>query len=143
MVVVVPLDLLCQQFVGLLPVGDRLHRKERWKAFLPKAKLTLDLAFGLGILGDQVGDAKAAKGALELGECIGVASLARLVPEEAQAVGIEAVRKAVGEEDVSNMGEVGEGGFRFNEARANNKAGGIVDGQGEDLEVFSGPPLVG
>ena len=143
MVLVMPLDLVCQQLVGLLPVADRLHRKERGKPFLPKAELTLDFALRLGILGHQVGDAKAAEGALELGECVGVAGLARLVPEEAQAVGVKAVRKAVGEEDVSNMGEVGEGGFRLDEARADNETGGVVDGQGEDLELFPGPPLVG
>lgn len=49
----------------------------------------------------------------------------------------------MGEEDVSNMGEVGEGGFRLDEARADNETGGVVDGQGEDLELFPGPPLVG
>jgi len=40
------------------------------------------------------------------------------------------------------MGEVGEGGFGLDEARSNNESGGVVDGQGEDLELFSGPPLV-
>jgi hypothetical protein len=40
------------------------------------------------------------------------------------------------------MGEVGEGGFGLDEARPNNESGGVVDGQGEDLELFSGPPLV-
>ncbi len=41
------------------------------------------------------------------------------------------------------MGEVGEGGFGFDEARANDAAGGIVNGEGKDLKPLAGPPLVG
>jgi hypothetical protein len=87
-------------------------------------------------------DAQAAEGALELGECVAVPSFAGLMSEEAQAIGVEVVRKAVGEENFSNMGEVGEGGFGFDEGRADDKTGGVVDGKGEDLELFPGPPLV-
>jgi len=79
---------------------------------------------------------------LELGECVGVPGFAGLVSEEAQAIGIEVVRKAVGEENFPNMSEVGEGGFGFDEGRSDNETGGVVDGQSEDLELFSGPPLV-
>jgi hypothetical protein len=79
---------------------------------------------------------------LELGEGVGVAGFAGLVPEEAQAVGVEVIGKAVGEENLPNMGEVGEGGFGFNEGGSDNEAGGVVDSQGEDLELFSRPPLV-
>ena len=62
--------------------------------------------------------------------------------EEAQAVGVEVVGKAVGEEDFPDMGEVGEGGFGLDEARPDDEAGGVVDGQGEDLEFLPRPPLV-
>jgi hypothetical protein len=79
---------------------------------------------------------------LELGEGVGVAGFAGLVPEEAQAIGVEVVRKAVGEENLPDMGEVGEGGFGFNESRPDDETGGVVDSQGEDLELFSRPPLV-
>lgn len=48
----------------------------------------------------------------------------------------------MGEENFSNMSEVGEGGFRLNEARTDDETGGVVDGQGEDLELFPRPPLV-
>jgi hypothetical protein len=64
------------------------------------------------------------------------------VAEEAEAVGVEVVGKAVGEENLPDMGEVGEGGFRLDEARPDDETGGVIDGQGEDLEVFPGPPLV-
>ena len=48
----------------------------------------------------------------------------------------------MGEEDLPNMSEVGEGGFGLDEARPDDETGGVVDGQGEDLELFPGPPLV-
>ena len=139
---VVPVDLGRKQLVCLRPVTDRLDGEKGGQAFLPEAELALDLAFGLGVFGNKVADAEATQGALELGERVGVASLAGLVAEEAQAVGVEVVREAVGEENFPDMGEVGEGGFGFNEGRPDDETGGIVDGQGEDLEFLSGPPLV-
>ena len=77
-----------------------------------------------------------------MGEGVGVAGFARFVTEEAEAVGVEVVRKAVGEENFPNMGEVGEGGFGLDETGSDDEAGGVVDGEGEDLKFFSGPPLV-
>lgn len=62
--------------------------------------------------------------------------------EEAQAVSVEVVRKAVSEENFPDMGEVGEGGFGLDKARPDDETGGVVDGQGEDLEFLPGPPLV-
>ena len=75
-VLVVPVDLGCKQLVGLRPVSDRLHGEVGGKTFLPEAELTLDLAFRLGNFGNQMADAEATEGALELGEGVGVASLA-------------------------------------------------------------------
>ena len=141
-VAVVPVDLGRKQLVGLHAVDDRLHGEKGGKAFLPEAELALDLAFGLGILGNKVADAEAAEGALELGQGVGVAGFARFVAEEAQSVGVEVVGKAVGEEDLPDMGEVGEGGFGLDEACPDDEAGGVVDGQGEDLEFSPGPPAV-
>lgn len=142
MMLVMPRDLSRKQLVGLCPAADRFHREERGKAFLPETKLALDLALRLGIFGNQMTDSEAAEGALELGERVGVAGLARFVAEEAQAVGVEVVGKAMGKENVPDMGKVGEGGFGLDEARPDDETGGIVDGQGEDLEPFPGPPLV-
>ena len=48
----------------------------------------------------------------------------------------------MGEENFPNMSEVGEGGFGLDEAGSDDEAGGVVDGEGEDLEFFAGPPLV-
>ena len=62
--------------------------------------------------------------------------------EEAEAVGVEVVGQAVGEENFSNMGEVGEGSFSLNEGCSDDEAGGVVDGQSEDLELLPGPPLM-
>ena len=141
-VLVMPVDLGRKQLVCLRPVTDRLHGEEGRKAFLPEPKLALDLAFRLGIFGNKMTDAQAAEGALELGKCVGVAGFAGLVSEEAQAIGVEVVRKAVGEENFPNMSEVREGGFGFDEGRSDDETGGVVDGQGEDLELFPGPPLM-
>ena len=141
-VLVVPVDLGREEFVCLIPVRDRLHGEKGGKAFLPKTKLALDFALRLGIFGNKVADAQTAEGALELGEGVGVAGFAGFVAEEAQAVGVEVVRKAVSEENFPDMGEVGEGGFGLDEARTDDETGGVVDGEGEDLELFSGPPWV-
>lgn len=141
-VCVVPVDLGRKKLVCLRPVADRLHGEKGGKALLPEAELALDLAFGLGIPCNDVADAEAAEGALELGKGVGVAGFARLVAEEAQAVGVEVVGKAVGEEDFPDMGEVGEGGFGLDEASPDDETGGVVDGQGKDLEFLAGPPLV-
>ena len=62
--------------------------------------------------------------------------------EEAESIGVEVVGQAVGEENFPDMGEVGEGGFGFDEGRSDDEAGGVIDGEGEDLELFAGPPLV-
>ena len=142
MVGVVPVDLGGEHLVGLFPASDRFHGEKRGEAFLPEAELALDLAFGLRILGNQMAYAEAAQRTLELGEGVGVAGLARFVAEETQAVGVEVVGKAVGEEDFPDMGEVGEGGFGLDEARPDDETGGVVDGQGEDLELLPRPPLV-
>ena len=139
---VVPGDLGGEQFVGLLAGGHSLDTEEGGQAFLPKAELTLDLALGLGVPGDEVADTEATEGALELGEGVGISGLARFVAEEAQSVGVEVVGQAVGKEDFPDVGEVGEGGFRLDEASSDDVACGVVDGHGEDLEALGGPPLV-
>lgn len=71
-----PVNLSGEELVCLRPVTDRFHGEESGKAFLPEAELALDLAFGLGIFGNQVADAEAAQGALELREGVGVAGFA-------------------------------------------------------------------
>lgn len=131
-----------EQFVGLLAVADTFHAEKSGKALLPEAEAELDLALGLGIGGDEVAHAGAAEGALELGEGVGVSGLGRFMAEEAQPAGIEDVGQAEVEEDRPDMGEVGEGDLRLDEAGANHAAGGVINGHGEDLEVLAGPPLV-
>ena len=71
------------------PVSDRLHGEEGGKTFLPEAELTLDLALRLRIFGNQMADAEATEGALELGE----------------GLGVEVVGKAVGEKNFPDMGK--------------------------------------
>lgn len=138
----VPVDLGSQQLVGLVMIAHRFETHERGEPLLPKAELTLDLALGLGIFGDEVADAEATQSALELRQGVGIAGLARFVAEEAEAVGIEVPGQAVGGENLPNMVKVGEGGFRFDEASSDDEAGGVVNRQGEDLEPFAGPPLM-
>lgn len=62
--------------------------------------------------------------------------------EEAQAIGVDIVGNAVGVENLPDVGEVVEGGFGLDEAGLDDEIGGIVDGLGEDLQYFPGPPAV-
>ncbi len=48
----------------------------------------------------------------------------------------------MGDENSPNMSEVVEGGFGLNKACSDDESGRVVDGDGEDLELFPGPPLV-
>jgi hypothetical protein len=75
-VLVMPVDLSRKQLVCLRPITHRFHGEEGGKTFLPEAELALDFAFGLGIFGNEVADAQAAQGALELGKGVGVAGFA-------------------------------------------------------------------
>jgi hypothetical protein len=110
---------------------------------LPEVKLTLDLAFGLRVFGDEMTHSETSQGSLKLGQGVGVAGFARLVTEEAQAVGIEVVGQSVDLKNPSDVLEVGEGGFGFDKACSDDAAGGVVNGEGEDLEAAAGPPLMG
>ena len=58
MVFMVPVDLGRQQLAGLHPVSDLLHGEKGGETFLTESKLTLDLAFGLGIFGNKTGSGK-------------------------------------------------------------------------------------
>lgn len=48
----------------------------------------------------------------------------------------------MGEENLPDMGEMGEDGFGFNEGHSDNRTGCIIDGKGEALVFLSGLPLM-
>lgn len=62
--------------------------------------------------------------------------------EVAQGFGVDIVGRAVGEENLPDMGEAVEGGFGLDEACPDDEMGGVVDGLGEDLKFFPGPPAI-
>ena len=49
----------------------------------------------------------------------------------------------MGLENPSDVTEVGEGGFGLDKASSDDAAGGVINGEGEDLEAAARPPLVG
>ena len=139
----IPVDLRGQQLVCLGMVADSFEAEKGGKAFLPEVKLPFDLALGLRVFGDEVTDSETSQGSLELGQGGGVAGFARLVAEEAEAIGIEVVGQSVGLENLSDVTEVGEGGFGLDKASSDDATGGIIDSQGEDLQLVTRPPLMG
>ena len=66
-VLVVPVDLRAEQWVGLFVVGNFFVGQQTDEAFLEGVEAALDFAFGLGVGGDAVGGAQGREGALELG----------------------------------------------------------------------------
>lgn len=107
-------DLLGEQEICVLAAGDGLVGEHADEAFLEISESALDLALGLGIGGDAVGDAEGGERPLELGvgvEAVGGGGVA----EEGESVGVEGCGKTVGHEDVAQKDEVvpcGVGGGR-------------------------------
>ena len=64
---IVPGDLLGEEGIGGLEVGDGCGAQQGDEAVLEGAEAALDLAFGLGVGGVAVGEAEAEEGALDLG----------------------------------------------------------------------------
>ena len=139
----VPGDLRGQQLVCLDMVADSFEAKKGGKAFLPEVKLPFDLALGLRVFGDEVTHSETSQGSLKLGQGVGVAGFARLVAEEAEAIGIEVVGQSVDLENLSDVTEVGEGGFGLDKASSDDAARRVINGEGEDLELVARPPLMG
>ena len=81
-------DLLGEQGIGGLEVGDGRGAEQGDEAILESAEAALDFALGLRVRGDAVGDAPAEQGALELGADI-VGAGVRGGAEEGEAVGVE------------------------------------------------------
>ena len=138
---IVPGDLLGEEGVGGGEVGDGGGAQEGDEAVLEGAETALDLAFGLGIGGDAVGDAEAEEGALELGADI-IGAGVRGGPEEGEAVGVVGARSAVGGDGRAGGAEVRPGGFVRDEGAGDDFAGMIVEGEDEDGLGGSGPPVV-
>jgi len=103
---VVPGDLFGEQEVGGGKVGDVCGAEQGDEAVLEGAEAALDLALGLRVRGDAVGDAQAEQRPMELGAHVVGAGVGR-GPEEGEAVGVVGARCAVG----------GEGGARGFEVR--------------------------
>jgi len=126
-VLFIPVDLRGQQLICLGMVADSLEAEKGGKTLLPEVELPLDLPLGLRIFGDEVAHSEASQGSLKLGQGVGVAGLAGLVAEEAEAIGIEVVGQSVGLEYLSDVIEVGEGGFGLDKACSDNAARGVID----------------
>ena len=139
----IPVDLRGQQLVRLGMVADSFKAEKGGKAFLPEVELALDLAFGLRVFGDEVTHSEISQSSLKLGQGVGVAGFARLVAEEPETIGIEVVGQSVDLENPPDVIKVGEGGFGLDKASSDDAARRVINGEGEDLQPVTGPPLMG
>ena len=86
-------------------MADFFISQDGHQTFLHGSKAALDLAFGLGTGGDQMGDSEGGEGALELRAGIPVVGHG-IMTKETEAVGVYHHRQAVLEEEAAEMLEV-------------------------------------
>lgn len=139
---VVVVDLLGEQEIRVLVAGDGLVGEHADEAFLEISESAFDLALGLGIGGDAVGDAEGGERPLELG--VGVEAVCSGgMAEEGKSIGVEGCGKAVDKEDGTQEDEVVPGGVGGDEDAAKHLARVVVDGEDEALHRVRQPPAVG
>lgn len=95
---------------------------------MKSSKAPLDLAFGLRSGGDQVGDTKSQKSALEVAWGVG-AVVSGTWTKEAQSVGIDDFGNAVGFEGFAKVEEVVPSGIEGDETPGHVEAGMVIDGE--------------
>lgn len=142
MVLVVPVQLVLEELIGGLEVGDAFVGQEGDEPFLKGVEAAFDFAFGLGVGGDAVGDAQGGEGALELG--VGVAPVGSgAMAEERQAVRVERDGRAVFFDGGAQMAEVTPGGVAGDEGAGDDFTGVIVGSENERGIRVGGPPGMG
>lgn len=141
-VLVVPVQLVLEELIGGLEVGDAFVGQERDEPFLKGVEAAFNFAFGGGVGRDAVGDPQGGEGALELGmgvEAIGGGAMA----EERQAVGVEGHGRAVLFDGSAQVAEVTPGGVAGDEGAGDDFAGVIVGGEDERGINVGRPPGMG
>ena len=138
---VVPGDLLGEEGVGGIEVGEGRGAEQGDEAVLESAEAALDFSLGLRVRGDAVGDAQAEQGALKLGADI-VGAGVRGGTEEGEAVGGVGARGAVSGDGRAGRAEVSPGRLARDKGAADDFAGVIVEGEDEDGLGGSRPPVV-
>jgi len=141
-VLVMPVQLVLEELIGGVKIGDAFVSQEGDEPFLRGVEAAFDFAFGGGVGGDAVGDAQGGEGALELGmgvEAVGGGAMA----EERQAVGVEGGGWAVLFDGGAQVAEVTPGGVAGHEGAGDDFAGVIVGGEDEGGIRVGGPPGMG
>ena len=138
--------VLAQEFhledlVGVLGSGRFRVGKEGDEAALEGAETTLDFAFCLRSGGDEMGDSKAAQGALELAFRVGAVA-AGTGAEKAQRIGIDGLGDAVFFKGAAEVAKVVPSGVCDDETSGDIKAGMVVHREKENLLVRGRPPLM-
>ncbi len=115
--------------------------KEGDEAALEGAETTFDFAFRLRSGRDEMGDAEAAEGALELAFWVGAVA-AGAGAEKAQRIGIDGLRDAVIFKGAAEVAKVIPSGVRDDETGRDIEARMIVHREQENLLLCGWPPLV-
>src|SRR5260221_1331850 len=129
---VVVSDELAQHGVGGVEVMSASKAEFAAQAILQHAPEALDAAFGLRAVGGDEGDAQLFQGATELGRLAFSGELffdrpAVVVADEDTAViAIESQRHPVAAQQLAKQAEIAERGFRGEELRNQDFAGGVV-----------------
>lgn len=121
--------------------ADFFIGKEGHQAFLQGSEASFDLALGLRVGGDQMGDAECGEGALELGAGITVVGHG-VMAEEAEAVGVDHHGQAMLEKEAAKMLEMIPSGVSGDKNRAQEFSRMIINRQEQGLLFFGWPPLV-
>ena len=135
------LEFHLEEFVGVLRSGHFCVGKEGDEAALEGAEATFDFAFCLRSGRDEVGDAEAAEGALELAFWVGAVA-AGAGAEKAQRIGVDGLGDAVLFKGAAEVAEVIPSGVGDDETSGDIEARMIVHGKQENLLVRGRPPLV-
>lgn len=142
MVLVMPVQLVLQEGVGVFVVGDFLESQEGDESFLEGVEAAFDFAFGGGIGGNAVVGTQGGKGALELG--MGVETICRgAMAKKREAVGIETGWQVVGLDGPAQVLEVVPSGVATDEGAGDDFAGVIIQGEDEHRIMVGGPPSMG
>src|SRR5579863_537678 len=125
-------DEAAQHGVAGVEIVSASQAKFATQAILQHAPETLDAAFGLRAVGGDEGDAELFEGTAELSGLAFASELfvdrpvVVIADEDAAVIAVKSQRYTVAAQQLAKQAEIAEGGFRREELRGQDFAGGIV-----------------